>query len=617
MCGIVGIINGKSSLVESMLSTLSHRGPDGSQVFIKDNIALGHARLSIIDLNSRSSQPFRYTSLSGNSYTIVFNGEIYNYIEIKDTLIKKGYLFNTTSDTEVIAAAYSEWGDDCVSKFNGMWAFCIYDIKNSKLFCSRDRLGVKPFYYYYSNNELIFSSEIKGILQHKHLEINAINNISVDAVDLYFSLGYIPSPLSIYKNVYKLQAGHNLVFDLEKSEIVKLYKYYNLPSVSYSTNKFDLIEEGRYLIRDAVKLRMRSDVPVGAFLSGGLDSSTVVGEMRHFTNANKLHTFSIGFSEKAYDESKYAYLVKDYFATLHHHHIYTEDEFNALWSSYSEIFDEPFGDYSSFPSYQVCKLAKENVTVVLSGDGGDEIFGGYPIYSRGNLAEMISNMPEVGRNILYKITAKAAKYDRRFEKVAELIRLSLLAKSSFYSQMFSDSRYKPQVYIDYTTQCLNHSLQISSNSLPEALRINDLLYNTLADNYLVKVDRTSMNNSIEVRSPFLDYRLAEYAQKIPVYQKVGNFSNKILMREIIKDIVPQEILKRDKMGFTPPINQWLYKSVSNEQFLRYSELLHQFSPQLYQFYKNLLNNKVDSHMRDFYMIKLVIFGKWINKWVLS
>lgn len=616
MCGINGFNFQSQPLAKKMNLTLGHRGPDGNSAYADKKVSLGHTRLSIIDLTDAGVQPMVYEK-SGRKLIITFNGEIYNYQEIRAKLKTLGYLFHSHSDTEVVLAAYMEWGERCVHEFNGMWSFCIYDANQDILFCSRDRLGVKPFYYLFEKGKFIFSSEIKAILEHKELRINRVDNINPEAVELFFSLGYIPAPHTIYKNISKLPAGNNLIFDLNRSEIKAIYSYYTVPISAKINNKHELLSEGKYILHDAVKLRMRSDVPVGAFLSGGLDSSTVVGEMRHFTNPEKLHTFSIGFEEKAYDESKYIYLVKDYFKTIHHHHIYTEQEFDLMWSSYSNVFDEPFGDYSSFPSYQVCKMAREHVTVVLSGDGGDEIFGGYPIYNRAYLSDRLQAIPHAARELLYKAAKGARRINSRMEKVSELLRLSLQPKNHFHSQMFNASRYKPESYVAFTLKGLTHSLEIAEDDLAEALRIYDLLFNTLADNYLVKVDRTSMKNSVEVRSPFLDYRFVEYAQKIPVQYKVGFVKNKILMREMIKDIVPLEILNRDKMGFTPPIKRWLYNSISPLEFSTYSGYLKELNEPLYSFYQNLQVPGQSSYMKDFYMIKLSIFGKWFSTWILN
>ncbi len=616
MCGISGFNFKSEELIKAMNSSLDHRGPDGKSFYLQENLSLGHNRLSIIDLSAAGSQPMFY-KVREKEVCIIYNGEIYNYIELKSKLLNKGYAFSNHTDTEVIMAAYFEWGEDCVKEFNGMWSFCLYDIAEEKLFCSRDRLGVKPFYYYYHGNQFIFSSELKAILKHEKLNLSQPENINKQAVEFFFSIGYIPAPHTIYNHVSKLTAGTNLVFNLRTSTITSIYPYYQIAVKKNSKNKSALIEEGKSILRDAVKLRMRSDVPVGAFLSGGLDSSTVVGEMRHFTKLENLHTFSIGFDNKLFDESKYINLVKDYFKTKHHHHIYSETDFSAGWKNFSEVFDEPFGDYSSFPTYSVCKLAHDHVRVVLSGDGGDEIFGGYPLYNIGHILDKSQMIPNGVRKLLYKATSGMKKFDKRISNVNETLRLSLLDKKEFHSQVFSNDRYKPEVYREWSIEKLGNALEVSENNLSEALRVYDLLQNTLPDNYLVKVDRASMANSIEVRSPFMDYRFIEYAQKIPANLKVGFKKNKILMREMIKDVVPAQIIHRNKMGFTPPIHQWLYQSISNEQFKLYWSYLKDFSNELYFFYQKIFDANKNDYMRDFYMIKLAIFGNWMERWIIN
>lgn len=614
MCGINGFNFGSKLLIDSMNKRLNHRGPDGSSAFVTDFLSLGHTRLSIIDLSDAASQPMSYFA-KGNIVRIVFNGEIYNYLEIKSKLVGLGYNFVTSSDTEVILAAYIEWGEKCVEQFNGMWSFCIYDEGKEQLFISRDRLGVKPFYYYYEAGTFVFSSELKAILEHSSLKINRKENLNIDAVELYFSLGYIPAPRSIYKNVFKLEAGNNLHYDLKSARILRCYKYFELKSLDYKSSKNELLEEAKTIFSDATRLRMRSDVSVGAFLSGGLDSSAVVGEMRKFTDIQKLHTFSIGFDDIKLDETKYIYIVKDYFGTQHHHYIYKEEDFNKLLNHYSDIFDEPFGDYSSFPSHKVCEIARKNVTVVLSGDGGDEVFGGYPIYNIGYTIERLKSMPLSIRKVMLKASSSFKGLSHKINKINELIRLSLLDRNSFHVNMFKDQRYKPAVFEDWSVDKMSKALDLSQNNLAEALRIYDLLNNTLSDNYLVKVDRTSMSNSIEVRSPFLDYRFAEFAQTIPLDLKVGFKDNKILMREMISSLVPSSILHRSKMGFTPPIHDWIYNIINENVLVKYLDIIKDINTNLHDFYLKILKKPTREYMDAFYLIKLVLFGEWYERWV--
>jgi len=622
MCGINGFNWKDEILISRMNSIIKHRGPDDSGSYSDKNMTLGHVRLSIVDLSKAGHNPVFYSKKNGacsdqhnknllkeSNIGITFNGEIYNYLDLKKELKQKGYVFTTKTDTEVILASYIEWGTTCVNKFNGMWAFCIYNKKENILFCSRDRLGVKPFYYYHKDKEFVFSSELKGILAAKKL--NTKENISKEAVELYFSLGFIPSPLTIYSNCFKLEAGHNLIFDLTSKKL-KTLQYYELPKYSPENNKKKLIQEGRRILYDATKLRMIADVPVGAFLSGGLDSSAVVGAMSKNTSLKNLHTFSIGFEGK-YDESKYINLVKDYFKTKHHHYYFKEKDFEELIEQYSEIYDEPFADYSGFPTYKVSELAKKNVTVCLSGDGGDEIFGGYNSHKMGAQMELLLKSPKFIRTMISKIPAK-----KNLNKLASLFllkeaaKLSLKDKNQFYSEALKEDKPYSKAFKKWTETKLKHSLNKGNNNLAESLRIYDLLFNTLSDNFLVKVDRASMQKALEVRSPFLDYRFIEFSQKIPTKWKTNTTQTKILMREIIKGIVPEEILTRGKQGFEPPIDKWI---------LNKKHLFHLNTKQVQTISKEI-QFKYDSKIlqsnqkqNNIYKIRLFLFNKWCEKWL--
>jgi len=610
MCGINGFNFQDENTICKMNQSLSHRGPNGSCFHVTDNISLGHTRLSIIDLSINGSQPMFFGE-EDNLLSIVFNGEIYNYLELKIQLIELGYTFKTDTDTEVILVSYLKWGEQCVNYFNGMWSFVIYDKKNNLFFCSRDRLGVKPFYYYHQNNLFIFSSEIKAIINHKKLNINCDNNINPEAIELYFSLGYIPSPLSIYKNIYKLKQGHNLIFDLNTNKIKKTYKYFNIIQTNYDNNLNNLIDECKYILNDSVKIRLRSDVPVGAFLSGGIDSSTIVNQILKINNTN-LHTFSMGFNNIQLDESEMIFELNEHFKTNNHHIYYNEDDYNLIFDKYSNIYDEPFADYSSFPTYKLCKEASKKVTVVLSGDGGDEIFGGYPIYYYAKIIEKIGILPESIKLLIKNILKIIPFNNHNINKLKELINLSIIPKEKFYNFLFESSRYKPNTYLKYSESSLRDCLYFAHNSLPESLRLHDLLSNTLADNFLTKVDRSSMQNSIEVRSPFLDYRFINFAQKIPINQKYNSSQMKILLRNTVKNELPNNLFLKKKSGFTPPIQNWILSQNSklNDALL----LIERLDYNIYKFYTNNLNI-MSIYYKNLFEIKLLIFADWYKNWI--
>lgn len=612
MCGINGFNFSDQNSICKMNQSLGHRGPNGSCFYTTDNISLGHTRLSIIDLSTNGSQPMFFGE-EDNLLSIVFNGEIYNYLELKNQLIEQGYTFKTNTDTEVILVSYLKWGEQCVNYFNGMWAFVIYDKKNNLFFCSRDRLGVKPFYYYYQNNLFIFSSEIKALINHNDLNINSDNNINPEAIELYFSLGYIPSPSTIYKNVFKLKQGHNLVFNLNTNKITKLYQYFNIIKAIPENNIIDLIDECRYILNDSVKIRLRSDVPVGAFLSGGIDSSSIVNQILKINNSN-LHTFSMGFNSKQLDESEMIFELNDHFKTNNHHIYYNENDYNLIFEKYSNIYDEPFSDYSSFPTYKLCKEASKKATVVLSGDGGDEIFGGYPIYYYSKIIDKIGYLPESLKTVLNKILKIIPYNNDNINKLRELINLSTIPKEKFYNFLFESTRYKPNSYLKYSENSLKDCLVFAQNSLPESLRLHDLLSNTLADNFLTKVDRSSMQNSIEVRSPFLDYRFINFSQKIPINQKYNSSQMKILLRKVVNNDLPKNLFLKKKSGFTPPVENWiLSQNLKLEEALL---LIKRIDFNIYNFYNNNYK-KMSIYYKNLFEIKLIIFSDWYNTWITN
>ena len=612
MCGINGFNFVDKKQIELMNRAIKHRGPDDEDIFADANVTLGHVRLAILDLSKAGRQPMTYDCKEGSA-VIVFNGEIYNFLEIKRKLERKGYSFNTRTDTEVILASYLEWGFECVKQFNGMWAFVIYDPGKMVLFCSRDRLGVKPLYYFYDRERFVFSSELKGIVTCNSLSLNKKEEISRDAVNLYFTLGYIPSPYTIYNNAFKLEPRQNLTFDLKQKKVKKWY-YYRIPKYNPIYDSRKLLKEGRKLLRDAVRLRMIADVPIGALLSGGLDSSTIVGTMKEFTNIANLHTFSIGF-EGEYDETPFINVAKDHFNTRHHHYYFKQNDFEELVDTYTYIYDEPFCDYSGFPTYKLCKMARECITVALGGDGGDEIFGGYPEHIIGYRMHVLRKIPKFLRVIFSKIPARenldgyASLY-----LLKKAFNVSLYDPASFYAKALEGELVLPRVYKDWTTSKLRLCMELGAKNFADVLRLYDLMFNTLPDNYLVKVDRASMAHALEVRSPFLDYRFVEFSQRIPTEWKVDLLRSKKFMRELVRGVIPDEILHRRKRGFVPPLQQWILDQ-KYEPFLKQaSEYLKDLNPELYKFFNERVFRKKNK-LYGLYKIRLFLFGKWFERWI--
>lgn len=600
MCGINGFNFVDRKILKKMNDSLKHRGPDAEGEFMdrKNNISLGHRRLSIIDLSKSGNQPMNY-SHKGKKATIIFNGEIYNFKEIKKELLGKGHKFKSNSDTEVILASYLEWGTNCVKRFNGMWAFCIYDFQKKILFLSRDRVGKKPIYYFYDGKKFIFSSEIKGILKH-----NIKKEISRDAGDLYFSLGFIPSPYSIYKNISKVEQRQSIVFDLKTKKLEKQY-YYEWPKYYPVLNENSAEKEGIKVVEDSVKKRMVSDVPLGAFLSGGLDSSTVVNFAKKFNS--DINTYSIGF-EGNYDETPNIKILVDKFKTNHHHKYYSEKDFHKDLKNIFYYYDEPFSDPSMFPTKFLSEFAREKLTVSLSGDGGDENFGGYPRYKMAKQLEFLGKIPKFLRKIILKFPIGY--------RLKEGVRLSLFPKENFYSEARSDF-YKPEITKKILKEKLKYSLEKTNGNLLEAVRRMDIEFYTLPDNFLTKVDRASMANSLEIRCPFLDYRILEYSMKFSSKYKSSLFKDKILFKKIIKNFLPKRIIRQKKKGFTPPINKWIEEEEYKKRLYKIIGELEEkkiLSKEWSEFYKKKILNK-NSLVENNYKIRLFLFYEWYKFWI--
>jgi len=555
MCGIVGIVTqgiiDRSQLVEAM-DSLKHRGPDGSGIWIDENqqVGLAHRRLSIIDLSERGIQPM---SNEDKSIWITYNGEIYNFIEIKKELIARGHIFTSNTDTEVIIHAYEEWGIACLEKFIGMFAFGLWDKKEKKLILARDRLGIKPLYYYKDNEKLIFASEIKAIKCFRDVDLK----IDKTAIYDFMTYLYIPTPKSIYAKVKKLPAGHYLVMKDNRTEV---HMYWDLNVGNYNiTKETEAIEKISELIKSAVKYRLVSDVPVGILLSGGLDSSAITAfTSKVATNSPKV--FSVGFDVAEYDEIESARVV----AQRYNLNFYTEkvklEDATTLFDTVAINFDEPFGDSSLLPTYVVSKIAAKNVKVVLCGDGGDEIFGGYQWYT--NYLRFCRRLP-IRFSFMKKFAIDfypsnlrgrmriASTGMNKFELYTKLH--GGLIKEEKKNIMNEDFFSEFREYDDYW---LFRKYWKKELDIWTALQYLDIK-TYLCDDILVKVDRMSMLNSLESRVPLLDHRLVQLLFEID--PKVRNKCNekKYIFKKVISPYLPEEILRRKKKGFSSPINQWM------------------------------------------------------------
>ena len=569
MCGIAGIVYTDRDRpvaiddLKRMCGSLIHRGPDDEGFFTRGNVGLGMRRLKVIDLVT-GGQPI---SNEDGSIWIVFNGEIYNYPELRRELEQKGHKFSTHTDTETIVHAYEEYGENCVSKLNGMFAFAIWDDSRKKLFLARDRIGVKPLYYFFDGHRLIFGSELKAILQCKDIP----KNIDHQALDAFLTFEYVPAPLSIFAEIKKLPAGHVLTFERGK---VSTRQYWDLRFYSARAGEDELGETLYGLLKDAVRMRLISDVPLGAFLSGGIDSSTLVALMSELMD-RPVKTFSIGFDDLSYNELEYARTVAKYFGTDHEELTIRPDAVNLV-SDLIKHLDEPLADVSIFPTYLVSKLAREHVTVVLSGDGGDELFGGYEWYVAQKLARHYGYLPKAMKTRLIPsligLVPPSPKKKGPVNKLKRFVEGSALPESlrHFRWSSFLTGEAKQDLYSDGLRQSVNHDATCARfTSYFDAYIEADPTWQEqfadvktyLADDILVKVDRMSMANSLEARSPFLDYRVAEFAAGLPSDLKLKGLQTKYLLKRCMRAKLPPCILKRKKEGFSIPMKNWLQQEL--------------------------------------------------------
>ena len=621
MCGIVGTLNfDKEKLVDSavlkrMTDILFHRGPDDEGFYIQQNIGLGFRRLSIIDLNT-GHQPL---ANSNNSVCIVFNGEIYNYQEQREILKKKGYQFKTLTDTEVILHLYEEYGVDCLQYLRGMFAFAIWDNNKKQLFCARDRFGIKPFYYYLDNQKFVFGSEIKAILKNEEID----KTLSYDAIDSYFTFGYITSDISIYKNIKKLQPGHYLLISFKDKVSIDIQRYWDIYfEPDYSKSQDQWKEEIESCLLETVKLHMISDVPLGAFLSGGIDSSSVVAMMAKNSN-RPIKTFSIGFKEQKYNELIYAREIAVRYGCEHYEQI-IEPESISLLPSLVSAFDEPFADSSAIPTYFVSKLAREHVTVALSGDGGDELFAGYSIYNylnRINTSFFNSNKPNrnkqiwgnINKLIPQNIKGKGATYFLSKDKELVGAYVNVWTKKERNKLLLNNHQ---GIYNESASEIYKESILKMSGSNDFISNLQYLDMKTyIVDDILTKVDRTSMMNSLEVRVPLLDHKFAELSFKIPWNFKFNEGQQKYIFKSAMASYLPINILNHKKQGFEVPLSLWFkddLKVYVNDTLLSNNSFISAYLD------KDCVRKNIRSSfggMRDFSnrIWSLIVFEEWLKQ----
>jgi asparagine synthase (glutamine-hydrolysing) len=535
----------------------THRGPDEQAVYLKEHVGLGHCRLSIVDLQT-GHQPL---SNEDKSVWIVFNGEIYNDKEIRDFLLKKGHLFATDhSDTEVIIHLYEEYGSKCLDFLRGMFAFAIWDEREERFFLARDRLGQKPLFYTTTEGSFIFASEIKALLQSPEVG----KEIDEQALHYYFTYQYIPAPLSIFKKIKSLPAAHFLVWEKGEIRIERYWQVKYLPKIKQKEK--DCQEKFLDLLAESVKLRLKADVPVGTFLSGGIDSSSIVFLAQKFVS-QRLRTFSVGFEEFSFDETPFARIVAEIFKTKHYQFIVKPEIFKNLPQIVWHL-NQPFSDSSVIPTYYLSSLASSEVKVCLSGDGGDELLAGYDRYQAHQLVGYYQKIPSFIRqqllvplvSLLPETTNKKCwkKRIKRFIKGAEEnFGKRILNWGSPFESGFEKYLYHPEMK--------GRIKEIKPDLLtnPKLALLDQLLaYDThfyLPDDLLVKVDLMGMANSLEVRSPFLDHKLVEYTAQLPPSLKLKGFTSKYILKKCLKGNLPSQIINRRKAGFGVPVGDWFKK----------------------------------------------------------
>ena len=616
MCGVVGFNSKNSNKLKKMLNLIKHRGPDDNGVFETEEFSLGHVRLSILDLSSHGHQPMEYDNL-----TMVYNGEVYNFKEIREELISLGYKFTSDSDSEVILKAYHKWGINSIDKFIGMFAIAIYNRESKKITLIRDRVGVKPLYYYFDGEDFIFASELKPIIEFfkdkKELKINK------DALFEYFKFGYISSNLSIFENCNKVPAGHYLTFNLKTLTLnIESYwsilPFFELPK--FQKTEEELIDELEDILIDAFKYRMVSDVPVGVFLSGGVDSSIVAAILqKHYGN---IHTFTIGFKEDKYNEANYAKDVAEHIGTTHTEKYLNSSEAKDILNRFVDIYDEPFGDSSGIPTIFVSQIAKEaGVKVVLSADGGDEVFCGYDRYWVINdIGEKLFKIPKPIRKTLNSIMNiigdNRVSYILRNEKLLSKYKLihKILDNSSW------EELYDSLISLDIE-DLLNSKKRIYDNSFNIGEREHQMqgmmlwdYHRYMVDDILTKVDRATMSLSIEGREPLLDHRIAEFMAQVPFDLKYKNGDSKYLLKKVLERYIPKEMIDRPKQGFGIPVFEWfnselksLFKTYLDKSELKKHNLLNE------EYIREEYNRLSSKNVNRLWFV--LVFQMWYKKYI--
>ena len=568
MCGIAGWINlennrsqnHREAVLHRMCERMKHRGPDSEGLWTDETVALGMRRLSVIDLHT-GEQPV-YSE--DKSIVVVMNGELYNFREVRADLEKRGHKFETQSDTEILPHLYEEYGEAMLEHINGMFAFALWDKRREKLLIARDKFGEKPLYYGVFDGKLIFASEPKVLLANPSVKVE----INLDSLRSYLSFDYVPAPNSIYKGISKLPAAHFL--SIEKGEI-KTRRYWNLTWEKKETKSLEkAAEELRELLADAVRMRLVADVPLGILLSGGVDSSTVAAFATQFSS-EKVKTFSIGFEEDSFDESKFARQVATHLNTEHYEEKLSVEKAADLISEIGTWLDEPMSDGSLIPTFLLSKFVRKHVTVALGGDGGDEIFAGYPMYYAHKVANIYGKVPSFLRNNLIEpivnnlpVSNKNLSFDYKAKRFVAASKYDVVTRHHSWFGSFSIDEQQNLLSKDVLAATSDDIYKDAKDLLKicdakneiEQMQFLDINY-YMAEDILTKVDRASMAVSLEVRAPFLDPRVAQFAANIPLEYKLKGSKGKYILKKAVEPLLPKNILHRPKKGFGIPIAEWL------------------------------------------------------------
>lgn len=625
MCGIIGAFNTEKKLnlsssdFSDAMNTMSYRGPDAQAQWVspKGNVHFAHLRLSIIDPSEFGNQPMLLDTANG-LFSMVFNGEVYNYLEIRSELIKLGYNFTTNTDSEVVLTAYAAWGDSFLSKLNGMFSIAIYNSQKDELFLARDRLGIKPLYYSLTSDGIVFSSEIKALhkLQHENQEID------VSLIHQYMDYGYSSGEETLDKNIKRLLPGHSL--KVCKSG-VEFDKYWEV-NFSNQSNKSlrEYKEEFLEIFGNSLKMQLRADVPVGVFLSGGLDSSAVVAMISRIFPEMKIKTFSVRYDfgdyGEEYDESKYAEMVSKEFGTEHHTYTMTADDFKKYIPEYVRTMDEPVTEAAAISLHYLSEMTREHAIVVLSGEGSDEIFGGYELYKNMLTIERIRKaITPAGAKIFSSLANAFLPNGNKIKKY-----INMTAKPfedryrgiSVYDQSYKDKLYRPEFKNAEKEEFFANEIMSKNKNNSTLSRMLEFDTKTwLVDDLLIKADRMSMHSSIELRVPFLDHLLVEFASKIPDRMKINNGNVKHILKEAVHNILPDEIINREKRGFpTPlavmfkgPLREYVSEKICKTDALINNLFHHNVIKEIVEEHNS---NKVDHHRL---LWQLVVLEEWMQQ----